>query len=149
MESEGSLTDDQKQFGPELRALPFVVSRKNVVSVPGFYKSKMASTSKSDESKHDDKAKPAATTHTSTPVVSEMMAADGIEKSGQGTNEQLWEEAVTPKSPKITHATRNLRDFVVNESPSLIFRPIIIPVIKGRCSQLIPLMLALNILIRN
>ena len=108
LESEGSLADDQKQF--------FVVSRKNVVSVPGFYKSKMASTSKSDESKHDDKAKPAATTHTSTPVVSEMMAADGIEKSGQGTNEQLWEEAVTPKSPKITHATRNLRDFVVNES---------------------------------
>lgn len=76
----------------------------------------MASTSKSDDSTHDGKAKPAATTHTSTPVVSETMAADGIEKSGQGTNEQLWEEAVAPESPKITHATRNSRDFMVNES---------------------------------
>lgn len=65
---------------------------------------------------HDGKAKPAATTHTSTPVVSETMAADGIEKSGQGTNEQLWEEVVAPESPKITHATRNSRDFIVNES---------------------------------
>lgn len=76
----------------------------------------MASTSKSDDSTHDGKAKPAATTHTSTPVVSETMAADGIEKSGQVTNEQLWEEAVAPESPKITHATRNSRDFMVNES---------------------------------
>ncbi|KAL0016646.1 hypothetical protein SO802_003715 [Lithocarpus litseifolius] len=37
IESEGTLKADQREFGPGLRAQPFVVSKKNVVSVPGYY----------------------------------------------------------------------------------------------------------------
>ncbi|XP_023918539.1 uncharacterized protein LOC112030085 [Quercus suber] len=40
IESEGSLKADQREFGPELRAQPFVVSKKSVVSVPGYYATK-------------------------------------------------------------------------------------------------------------
>ena len=38
IESEGTLRPEQRQFGPSIRALVFVPSRKNVISVPGFYK---------------------------------------------------------------------------------------------------------------
>ena len=37
IESEGTLKADQREFGPELRAQPFVASKKSVVSVPGYY----------------------------------------------------------------------------------------------------------------
>ena len=37
IESEGNLKADQREFGPGLRAQPFVVSKKSVVSVPGYY----------------------------------------------------------------------------------------------------------------
>ena len=46
LESEGCLTADQKQYGPTLQALPFVSSRKAIVSIPGFFKSKQRSSSK-------------------------------------------------------------------------------------------------------
>ena len=37
IESEGTLRNDQKEFGPSLRAPPFVVSKKNTIVVPGYY----------------------------------------------------------------------------------------------------------------
>ena len=37
IESEGTLKADQREFGPELRAQPFVASKKSVVSVPRYY----------------------------------------------------------------------------------------------------------------
>ena len=37
LESEGSLAEAQKQFGPSLRAPPFFLSKRSVVAVPGFY----------------------------------------------------------------------------------------------------------------
>ncbi|XP_030963782.1 uncharacterized protein LOC115984941 [Quercus lobata] len=40
IDSDGSLLPGQKQFGPHLRAAAFGTARKNVVYVPGFYKSK-------------------------------------------------------------------------------------------------------------
>lgn len=39
IESEGTLKSDQKEFGPSLHAQPFVASKKQMVSVPGFYSS--------------------------------------------------------------------------------------------------------------
>ena len=47
LNSEGTLTPDQRLFGPTLRAAPFFPSRKQVVSVPSFYKSRQSSTPKS------------------------------------------------------------------------------------------------------
>lgn len=38
IESERTLRPKQRQFGPSIRARVFVPSRKNVISVPGFYK---------------------------------------------------------------------------------------------------------------
>lgn len=37
IDSEGTLKNDQREFGPSLRAQPFVVSKKNTIFVPGFY----------------------------------------------------------------------------------------------------------------
>nr|XP_023897161.1 uncharacterized protein LOC112009046 [Quercus suber] len=38
--SEGTLKPEEQQFGPWLRASPFLASRKKVVSVPGFFAKK-------------------------------------------------------------------------------------------------------------
>ena len=38
--SEGSLTTEDQQFGPWVHASPFISSRKNVVVVPSFYSKK-------------------------------------------------------------------------------------------------------------
>ena len=40
IESEGTLRIDERQFGPSLRAPAFVLSRKDVIMVPGFYTDK-------------------------------------------------------------------------------------------------------------
>ena len=40
IESEGTLRTDERQFGPSLRAPAFVLSRKDVIMVPGFYTDK-------------------------------------------------------------------------------------------------------------
>ena len=37
LESEGNLSVEQKEFGPGLRAAPFVAARNKVITVPGFY----------------------------------------------------------------------------------------------------------------
>ena len=44
LESEGSLAETQKQFGPSLRAPPFFPSKRSVVAVPGFYSQKRSTT---------------------------------------------------------------------------------------------------------
>lgn len=41
LDSEGTLLPNQRQFGPSLRAPPFVPSRRTMISIPGFYKSKV------------------------------------------------------------------------------------------------------------
>ena len=41
IESEGTLRiDDQKEFGPQLRAPPFTPSKRIVIKVPGYYAEK-------------------------------------------------------------------------------------------------------------
>lgn len=42
--SEGTLKLEEQQFGPWLRASPFLASRKKVVSVPGFFAKKPSNT---------------------------------------------------------------------------------------------------------
>ena len=46
VESEGSLLAESKQFGPWLKAAPFVSNRKYVVKVPGFFARKKAEAAK-------------------------------------------------------------------------------------------------------
>ena len=45
LNNEGTLTQEQRQFGPNLRVTPFYPSRRQVVSVPGFYKFRQTSSS--------------------------------------------------------------------------------------------------------
>ena len=40
IDSEGTLTPEQREFGPHLRAPSFVVARKSSIVVPGFYAAK-------------------------------------------------------------------------------------------------------------
>lgn len=40
IDSEGTLTPEQREFGPHLRAPPFVAARKSSIVVPGFYTAK-------------------------------------------------------------------------------------------------------------
>ena len=40
IDSEGTLTLEQREFGPHLRALPFVAVRKSSIMVPRFYAAK-------------------------------------------------------------------------------------------------------------
>lgn len=47
--SEGSLSDDAKQFGPSLRAPPFFPSWRSIVSVLGIFSSSKANTRKPTE----------------------------------------------------------------------------------------------------
>ena len=40
IESKGTLKVEQREFGPQLRAPPFVATRKNAILVPGYYVAK-------------------------------------------------------------------------------------------------------------
>ena len=51
IESEGTLKPNQREFGPYLRAPPFVPARRSAVMVPGFYAEKKVCSGKSEESK--------------------------------------------------------------------------------------------------
>ena len=46
VESEGSLLPESKQFGPWLKAAPFVPNQKYVVKVPGFFARKKVEAAK-------------------------------------------------------------------------------------------------------
>ena len=51
IDSEGTLKPKQREFGPHLRAQPFVATRCNVILVPGFYaEKKKASTGTPEQS---------------------------------------------------------------------------------------------------
>ena len=41
LDSKGMFLQNQRQFGQSLKAPPFAPSRRTVISIPGFYKSKM------------------------------------------------------------------------------------------------------------
>ena len=53
IESEGSLSIESQQFGPWIKATPFMLTRRNMIKVPGFFASKKsgASTTNSKSAK--------------------------------------------------------------------------------------------------
>ena len=46
IESEGTLRVDQREFGPNLRAPPFIASKRNVITVLGYYAARKNASSK-------------------------------------------------------------------------------------------------------
>lgn len=121
LESEGSLTEDHKQFGPSLCASPFVWSRRSVISVPRFYKSKQASSSKSDDRWNDGRGKPTVTSHPPTPTESETAEASGTEKPGQVNMPHSCEDAITSDIPNVTCDMLKSRDFATSYSTTPIY----------------------------
>ena len=64
LESEGSLTENQKQFGPSLHAPPFSPTRRSVMAVPGFYTPKRKSvTPPASETRHEQRDQPTTFHH--------------------------------------------------------------------------------------
>ena len=64
LESEGSLTKNQKQFGPSLHAPPFSPARRSVMAVPGFYTPKRKSvTPPASETRHEQRDQPTTFHH--------------------------------------------------------------------------------------
>ena len=45
IESEGSLSIESQQFGPWIKATPFMPTRRNMIKVPGFFASKKSGAS--------------------------------------------------------------------------------------------------------
>lgn len=121
LESEGSLTEDHKQFGPSLCASPFVWSRRSVISVPRFYKSKQASSSKSDDRWNDGRGKPTVTSHPPTPTEFETAEASGTKKPGQVNMPHSCEDAITSDIPNVTCDMLKSRDFATSYSTTPIY----------------------------
>ena len=48
IESKGSLQNESQQFGPWIKAAPFVSTRRNMVKVPGFFTSRKSGASASN-----------------------------------------------------------------------------------------------------
>ena len=46
IESEGSLSLEDREYGPWIRASPYVMSRKSVIKVPGYFKARKKQTDK-------------------------------------------------------------------------------------------------------
>lgn len=130
MESEGSLTNGQKQFSPTLQVTPFVLSRKTVISVPGFYKSKLSSPVKNVHRETEGKAELMIMNKESPILDSDLVAVNKPEKSGRVTHHQLREEAVTMDSTTVTHNVRECSESPINDS-------LISPLISGiHCSKI-------------
>ena len=96
LESEGSLAENQKQFGPSLRASPFSPARRNVVAVPGFYtpKCKTATPSASATRTEDE-----GLTSNDPPPMEEQTVVHNLATSVNTLNAQLVQETVTIKEP--------------------------------------------------
>ena len=118
LESEGTLTEDQKQFGPKLRASPFVPSRRAVISVPGFYKTKLGSSSKSGFHGADSRAESEKVNHEPQVTAHGLVAMHRIENPRDAMSEQLIDEAVILDSPKVMHTARKHKEAVINASLS-------------------------------
>ncbi|XP_050241252.1 uncharacterized protein At4g02000-like [Quercus robur] len=90
MDSEGTLKTEDQQFGPWLRAPPFLVSRKKVVSVPGFFTKK--SNDKANQHQSSPLPQPPLTStpkppsHVAKPTVSLKVCSDTLDTiSPEGT----------------------------------------------------------------
>lgn len=82
LESEGSLTNDQKQFGPGLLESPFFPSRRSVVAILGFHKSKRSPSSTSVAHGNEDRSEPVDMSHDELPLAPEPTVVHAPEKTG-------------------------------------------------------------------
>uniref|UniRef100_A0A7N2MN61 Zinc knuckle CX2CX4HX4C domain-containing protein n=1 Tax=Quercus lobata TaxID=97700 RepID=A0A7N2MN61_QUELO len=115
LESEGRLTEDQKQFGPSLHAAPFALSRKTVISVPRLYESKLGSSSKYVHHETEKRAESVVMNNDAPIPDSDPAKVNSQDSPGHVTHQQLRDETVTMDSGKVTHNVREYRDDPIND----------------------------------
>ena len=94
LESEGSLAESQKQFGPSLRAPSFSLVRRSVVVVPGFYTTnRKTATPPASENRPDDEG----STSNGPPPMEAQTEAHNLSTSVNNLNDPLLQETVTIK----------------------------------------------------
>ena len=118
LESEGTLSEDQKQFSPKLRASPFVPSRKAVLSVPGFYKMKLGVSLKSGVHEVGSRTESMKVNHKAQAMAHGPAAAHNTENPRDAMSEQLMDEAINLDAPKVTHIVGKSKVGVINVSLS-------------------------------
>ena len=114
LNSEGSLTVEMKQFGPSLRVAPFSSSRKQVIAVPGFYKSRSNQTP--DSAKRapvGNRSDGDKTVHTSTHTEPPYSPPQGNHESG----EVRQSRSVTVTLEEHQHSMRSV---TCSESPGAV-----------------------------
>ena len=96
LDSEGSLMESQKQFGPYLRAPPFSPVRRTVVAVPGFYNSNRKSQT---PAARENRPNEVGQHSTGSPPREAQTVAHSLSQSVAKFNEPLIQETATFKEP--------------------------------------------------
>ena len=115
LESEGSLAESQKQFGPSLRAPPFSPTRRSVVAVPGFYTTnRKTATPPTNENRPDDEG----STSNGPPPMEAQTVAHNLSASVNILNDPLLQETVTIKEPiQSKNGKSEFKDHIPKNSP--------------------------------
>ncbi|XP_050280503.1 uncharacterized protein LOC126721499 [Quercus robur] len=115
LESEGSLAENQKQFGPSLRALSFSPARRSVVAVPGFYTPKRKpATPPASATRPEEEG----FTSDEPPPMEEQTVVRSLEASVNTLNAQLMQETVDIKEPiQSKNGYSGFKDHVPKNTP--------------------------------
>ena len=96
LDSEGSLLESQKQFGPYVRAPPFSPVRRTVVAVPGFYNSNRKSQT---PAARENRPNEVGQHSTGSPPREAQTVDQSLSQSVAKLNEPLIQETATFKEP--------------------------------------------------
>ena len=107
-------------FGKQIsiRASPFVPSRKAVLSVPSFYKTKLGVSSKSDVHEDGSRTESLKVNHKDQVMAHGPVAALNNVNPRDAMSEQLMDEAVNLDAPEVTHIVGKRTKGVINVSLS-------------------------------
>ena len=115
LESEGSLAENQKQFGPSLRSPPFSPARRSVVAVLGFYTPKHKSVPPpASEFRHEIEG----STSNVSPPLEEQTVEHNLATSDTTLKTHLMQENVTSEEPILSkNSNSDFNDHAPKMSP--------------------------------
>ena len=107
-------------FGKQIsiRASPFVPSRKAVLSIPSFYKTKLGVSSKSSVHEDGSRTESVKVNHKAQVTAHSPTAALNTVNPRDAMSEQLMDEAVNLDAPEVTHIVGKRTKGVINVSLS-------------------------------
>ena len=101
-----------------IRASPFVPSRKVVLFVPSFYKTKLGVSSKSGVHEHGSRTESVKVNHKAQVMAHGLAVALNTVNPRDTMSEQLMDEAVNLDAPEVTHTVGKRTMGVINVSLS-------------------------------